>query len=771
MNMTKTEGIKRNKKRRTKRGALKLTFGLLFLGFAGLLIAASVIFRFDEWRSFDASLILDCDKSAIVCDSNGDLVCIASAGEKRIWVGIESIPDVVVNAFVSAEDARFYTHDGIDIVRIFGAAWADIRAGGYVQGASTISQQLIKLSHLSSEKTLDRKLEEAVLAMTLEDNYSKDEIMEMYLNYVYFGGGYYGIEAASLGFFGVDVSALTTAQAAQLAGILKSPSAYAPHIDMDASVGRRDTILGLMKEYGYIEQQEYDEAIAEEPVLKCAFPTDRNTYIDFALSEACELSGLTMDELLASGVEIYTTLNTEINDYCISLMNDDANFPIDAAQGALTVLDDRGGIIAMVGGRGEYTAQSLNRAADIERQPGSLIKPILVYAPAIELYGCSAATMLYDEQKSFGTYTPRNSDDKYFGWVTMRTAVTKSLNVPAVELLSRIGLPSAVLFAQSVGISFENEEIGLSIALGGFTYGVSTLEMAGAFSMLSDEGVYIKPTSIERIDSDVFDYSRAQTGKRVMTEANAYILTSMLQSVAKEGTGRRLNELGMPIAAKTGTSVDENGVRDAWCAVYSSEYTAVAWMGLDSSAQGSLPSEAVGGSCTALLLSKLYSKLYEERDCPDFAMPSNVESVRLDIRCIEQGKCALASALTPDEYVCEEVFSVGTSPLEIDSYWTLPRPPDEIGWSISAYGSPVISFCPIFSHLEYRLIRVDQLGNELTIYTITNTTELVSYTDTTAVRGAVYTYYVVAVHPELLTAGEPTVSEPSRKLRVVVPFD
>ncbi len=763
--------LMRNRHRKKRGHAwLKISAGIFFLVIAGLIIAASAIFKFDEWQSLNVKLITECDRSAMVYDRNGELLCIASDTEKRIWVDIDTIPMDVIEAFVSAEDARYYTHEGVDIVRIFGAAWADLKAGEYVQGASTISQQLIKLSHLSPEKTLNRKLEEAVLAMTLEKFYDKNEIMEMYLNYVYFGGGYYGIEAASLGYFGVHASELSNAQAAQLAGILKSPSNYAPHLDIEASLGRRNVVLGLMKEYGCLSEAEYAEAIEEKCTLNCAFPTERSTAIDYALTEACDILGTDMETLLSSGAQIYTTIDGELDAVCVELLNDDSTFPSDTAQGALTVLDSTGGIVSMVGGRGEYIARSLNRAADIERQPGSLIKPIIVYAPAIERYGCTAATMLLDEKKSFGDYSPRNSDDKYYGWVTMRTAVTKSLNVPAVELLSDIGLPSAVMFAKDLGISFEGEDIGLSLALGGFTYGVSTLEMAGAYSAFSNGGVFYRPTSINRIESGDVVYSRSVSGERVMSSANAYILTSMLQSVASEGTGRRLAELGLPIAAKTGTSVDANGVRDAWCAVYSSEYTAVAWMGVDDPSKGSLPAEAVGGKCTADLLAKLFGRIYGSRTCPNFNMPEDVSVINIDTRKVESGEVMLASTLTPEEYLVSEYFAAGTAPTAVDGYWTIPRAPDEIGWSINAYGAPVITFCSLYDYLEYRLVRINPDGTEEIIQQTANVTGLVSHTDNTAICGAVYSYYVIAVHPELEVNGSEAASEPSRSLRVFVPF-
>jgi len=765
--------VKALKNKRIKRphSVLKICLGVLLLIFAGLMIAASAIFRFDEWHSLDPSLIKNCERSLLIYDSESNLVC-AAGDTKRIWVDIDSLSQTTVNAFIAAEDTRFYSHDGIDLYRIFGAAWADIKAGGYVQGASTISQQLIKLSHLSSEKTLDRKLEEAVLATELEGRFSKDEIMEMYLNYVYFGGGYYGIEAAALGYFGCSASELTAAQAAQLAGILKSPSAYAPHLDKEASIGRRNNVLRLMRDNGFLDGAEYSAALAEESILKNGFPNERTCYIDYAIDEACALLGVDAETLMHSGMSIYTALDSGLDSACRELMRTDECFPSEGSQGALTVVGSDGSIKAMCGCRGEYAAGSLNRAANIERQPGSLIKPILVYAPALESRRYTAATVLSDEPKSFGSYTPRNSDDKYYGAVTLRRAVTGSLNVPAVSVLADVGLPNAVMFAQRMGISFEGEKMGLALALGGFTHGVSPLEMAGAYAAIANGGVYIRPRCIVKVldANGNTEYERRLYGERVMDEGTAYILTSMLQGVAIEGTGRRLAETGLKLAAKTGTSVDDNGVRDAWCAAYSKEYTAVAWMGTDSAENGSLPDNAVGGNHTALLLAKVFEHIYKGRDCPDFTMPDNVTECIIDCYAVSSGEVYTASELTPAEYTRTEYFIKGTEPQASNGYWDMPTPPTELGWSIGSNGKPIISFTAESRLLTYVVTRRDPGGAETAVAEFSGRSGYLSCEDTTAEPGAIYRYSITAVHPEIKQNGVPLESAPSRELSIVVPY-
>lgn len=676
----------RSRSRSRAGSILKLIVGSILLLIGGALVFLSVCLNAGDWREFDPQLIESCPAALQIFDRTGELISV-SGPEKRIPVKLSELKECTVNAFITTEDTRFYRHGGIDLYRIAGAAWADIKAGGFVQGASTISQQLIKLSHLSPEKTLDRKFEEALLALQLESRYSKDEIMEMYLNYIYFGSGFYGIEAASLGYFGIHASQLSVSQSALLAGILKSPSAYAPHIDLEASKARRDTILKKMAENGLIDTQELDSSLNEKVELKNALTSQTNAMTELAVREAAEMLCISREDLQKSGYRIFTSMDCSLNDYCAELFGDDANFPSENAQGALIVLDGYGRIAAMVPGRGGHSPGGMNRAIDSKRQPGSLIKPVFVYAPAIEMYGYEPNTELLDAPRSFGDYEPRNSDEKYYGYVTLRTAVAKSLNIPAVTVLSDIGLPSAIMFSESLGLDLHNETPCLPMALGGFRHGVSVYEMAGAYSAFQRGGVYVKPSCVDRIVDRNGNtlYVRASSGKRVMRETTANAMTSMLINAAAEGTAKRLYDESIELAAKTGTSVDANGVRDAWCAAYSPEYTAVIWMGTDSSAEGSLPSEAVGGNHPALILKKLFQRIYESRSCPSFGCSEANET---------SGK-EVGVDLTAPDALSENVLM-----------------PENVGWSISAEGKPVISFESRSDRCGYVIVRIDKEGNK-----------------------------------------------------------
>ncbi|MBQ9832586.1 MAG: PBP1A family penicillin-binding protein, partial [Clostridia bacterium] len=675
-------------------------------------------------------------------------------------------------------DARFYEHKGIDIIRIFGALWADIKAGGYVQGASTISQQLIKLSHLSSDKTIMRKIEEAVLAYQMEQMYTKDEILEMYLNYVYFGGGFYGIEAAARGYFGVGAEELTVEQGATLAAILKSPSQYAPHLDAEASERRRNLVLSLMNEYGYLSEAEMKEAQGKPlGILKkvnASLP-ERGYYVDEVIATACEMLDISNEELLCGGYRIYTCMDKELQDYCEDVFEDESLFPDAECEGALVIQSAKGGYIeAMIGGRSSDNAMAFNRAVDIKRQPGSVIKPIICYAPALESGGYTAATMILDEKCEFGDYAPDNYGDEYNGYVTLREAVTRSLNIPAVKVLEDISVPAGKAFAKECGIEFDEKDTSLTLALGGFTYGVSPLEIANAYSVFASGGIYDEAVMILEIQDKNGDtlYRHTGNGKRVMSEQNSYILTSMLQTAIEEGTGRRLGELMIPLAGKTGT-VDENnseGNRDAWMAVYNSEYTAVVWQGYDTSENGNaLPNDATGGKYPALILKKVFEKLYEAKEAPDFVRPSGVSEIKLDARSMEhEHKVVLSSSLTPKDSIVTELFAIGTEPTEESTYWEVPRAAADFNVWLDENGCPVISFKTVQDFAVYRLYRTS--GNtEVFMGEWNSDAKSVNFVDKGTKNNTSYTYYVLSLHGELHINGEQVKGAQTKSLSVKTP--
>lgn len=767
---------RREKRMRRRRIVLRTLLGFMLLGLSFLLFGAIYVLRLDAWEEFDPEKILGTPQALLVYDGDGKEVSCLSGQETRISIPISEVPLHVRQAFISAEDARFYEHIGVDFIRILGAAWEDVKAGGYVQGASTISQQLIKLSHLSTEKVMSRKLEEAVLAYQMEQQYSKDQILEMYLNYVNFGGGYYGIEAAAMGYFGVHASELTVAQGALLAGVLKAPGHYAPHLHMDASIERRNLVLRLMQEYGYLSAEECTAAQSEQVVLKSDLNKGvRGYYIDLALQQACATLNISMSDLLAGGYRIHTAMDSGLQQKCEEILKNNELFPPEAqdVQAALVVVNTHtGGVAALMGGRESTAALEYNRATRIRRQPGSVIKPIIAYAPALENFQFTTVSMLLDEPTDFNGYKPEDFGSKYRGWVTLRDAVAYSLNVPAVKVLSSIGVDSGKQFAEQLGISFEAQDSSLALALGGFTYGVSPYQIAGAYAAFSTGGLYSAPSLILSISDTKGNllYSYEPERKRVMSEANAYILTDMLQSVIEEGTGRRLDELKFALAGKTGTTGEGEGNRDAWMAAYNPEYSAAVWMGYDDAASGkTLPHNATGGTYPAMILSEVFTKLYENKTPPEFVKPEGVIEVKLDGYTLENDHTAvLASALTPSASVVREVFAAGTEPSNSSEYWVVPSPPTQFAVELSASGQPVVSFQSLQSFVLYRLYR-ESAGVAQMVGEWPGTSGLIRYTDTDAKEGKTYSYYVIPVHPQLKIGGKQVVGPSSKRIELKIP--
>lgn len=724
-----------------------------------LLCGAVKTLGMDRWVDFDVYRITGCDRTSIIYDGQSDVVSRLHGVQDRTWVSVSELQPSTVYAFISAEDARFFEHEGVDVIRIAGAIVADIKAGSYVQGASTISQQLIKLSHLTSEKTISRKAEEAALAYEMERQYSKEDILEMYLNYVYFGGGYYGIEAAAEGYFGVHASDLTLDQSAMLAGILKSPSGYAPHINYAASINRRNNILRLMRDYGYITDDEKKQAAAKRPtILHDKREEYSGYYTDAVTKSAAALMGITVDELIRGGYSIYSAMDSDIQHYCEEMFKNGELFPAEDSEAAIVVLEPSTGmVVAMVGGRSYTGGISFNRATDIRRQPGSVIKPVIAYAPAFEYLNYTAADMILDEETTFADYTPSNYGNKYYGWVTVREAVTKSLNVPAVKTLSAVGVYRAKDFAKRCGIEFDDKDDSLALALGGFTYGVSPLQIAGAYSCFASGGIYNTPTLIKKITdrNGLTVYEYRQDSRRVMSEANAYILTSMLKSVVTEGTGHRLNTLDIPIAGKTGTVGLANGNRDAWMAGYTPEYTAVVWQGYDSDRLGLLPSSATGGTYPALMLYELFNHIYPDGRSGDFEKPESVKQYSIDAKTLKkQHKAVLANAMTPQSSRVTEYFTEETAPEDVSGYWAVPGSAQNL-LAVREEGGVMVSFdCPDDFGM-YTLWRSEAGKAEKPLMTWNGREGHIEYIDAAVKPGKGYRYRVTVKHEELLIGDEP----------------
>ena len=525
--------------------------------------------------------------SSQIYDIHGNEIANIHAAENRRPIGINEIPKNLQNAFIAVEDNRFYDHVGIDPRGIIRAVWANIRGRTVTEGGSTITQQLAKNAYLTQDRTLKRKVQEVFLALQLERQYTKQEILELYMNQIYFGQGAYGVQAAAQTYFGKDAKDLTLNECAMLAGIPKSPNYYSPINNMDAAMERKAIVLDQMVKYGYISDSEA-ASTKKEPlhIAKSTNDGGKNAsyFVDYVLQLLAEKYG--DDAIYKDGLKIYTTIDMDMQAAAEAAMKNLPTYFTDAngivqPQGALVAIDPHTGYIkAMVGGRG---TDQFNRATQAVRQPGSAFKPF-VFAAALE-NKYTPESIIEDKPLKVGTWEPQNYSRNFSGKVRLRDVVRWSLNVPTVRIAQDIGIDKAIYYAQEMGISTfvldgATNDRNLATALGGMTRGVTPLELTSAYGTFANRGVHVKPVAILRVVSrtgKVLEEAERKE-KSVMSADNAAALTAMLEDVIRRGTGTRAN-IGRPAAGKTGTTSDYH---DAWFVGYTPDLVAGVWIGNDS---------------------------------------------------------------------------------------------------------------------------------------------------------------------------------------------
>lgn len=525
--------------------------------------------------------------SSQIYDIHGNEIANIHAAENRRPIGINEIPKNLQNAFIAVEDNRFYDHIGIDPRGIVRAIWANIRGRTVTEGGSTITQQLAKNAYLTQDRTLKRKVQEVFLALQLERQYTKQEILELYMNQIYFGQGAYGVQAAARTYFGKDAKDLTLNECAMLAGIPKSPNYYSPVNNMDAATERKAVVLDQMVKYGYISDSE--AAAAKKEPLHIAKNTNdggksASYFVDYVLQQLAEKYG--DDAIYKDGLKIYTTIDMDMQAAAETAMKNLPTYFTDAngivqPQGALVAIDPHTGYIkAMVGGRG---TDQFNRATQAVRQPGSAFKPF-VFAAALE-NKYTPESIIEDKPLKVGSWEPQNYSRNFSGKVRLRDVVRWSLNVPTVRIAQDIGIDKAIFYAQEMGISTfvldgATNDRNLATALGGMTRGVTPLELTSAYGTFANRGIHVKPVAILRVVSrtgKVLEEAERKE-KSVMSADNAAALTAMLEDVIRRGTGTRAN-IGRPAAGKTGTTSDYH---DAWFVGYIPDLVAGVWIGNDS---------------------------------------------------------------------------------------------------------------------------------------------------------------------------------------------
>ena len=738
----------------------------ILLSILGALAAVAIgafVWQLDlgHWEKLDVDKIHDVRLATRVYDAQNEVAGSLFASENRVNVSIDSLPAYVPEAFVAAEDARFYKHGGVDLQRIAGAAWHDVKTMSYAQGASTITQQLIKLTHLTSAKTLSRKVQEAFLAVRLEGILTKDQILEAYLNVVYFGNGAYGIGTAAEKYFGKSAAELTLGEASLLAGVIKSPSRYAPHVNLDAAKGRRQYVLASMIENGYITQEQADAAEAEpiDVASSASASGAYGWYIDEVAREAQEVLGISAEELLSGGYSVHTALDTGAQQAAEATMEDTSFYPEAAAQGSLIAMNpDNGEVVAIVGGREYEVQRGLNRATQSRRQPGSSIKPLTTYAAAVDRYGYVPTSPAYDVQRTYGDgYSPGNAGGTYNGQVTLRAALARSLNAATVDLADTVGVDALTKYAKAFGLSIEQEDRNLALALGSMTYGVTPEEMCAAYSALANGGMVHKPHLIRKIEDRYGNlvYEYAPQDARAVTVQSAYILTDILKTAAKSGTAKALSSLPFPVAAKTGTAGLPNGdTSDAWTVAYTPEIAVAVWMGLDSNANGGMAASVSGGGYAAKACAEFLSQISQKLHRRDFQRPSGVNVLLVDGYALEnEHRVALASANTPSEYVVSELFEGETDTMPVSDVWDAPGPVSDLTIMSTAGETPVIGFTAVSPYAEYLVVRNTNGAYDIVAILSGAAGERLSYTDAGADLGAEHAYTVIPRHKLLFELG------------------
>lgn len=677
--------------------------------------------------------------------------------ENRIKIEYDDLPQVLIDAVIATEDARFFEHKGIDFRRLGGAIIANIRDGFGSEGASTITHQVAEKMFLTPEKKIKIKVQEQWLAFQLEREFSKEQILEMYLNTIFYGNNAYGVAKAAEVYFGIeDLHDLNLVQAAMLAGLPQRPSAYNPFENPDLMKERVDTVLDLMVRHGKITEEEAEEAkkvdITSVLTDEKPEPFPYDSFIQKAQKELEEkLEGVDVN---TAGLKVYTTLDRDVQDHVEFLLTDSPENPIpypdDEMLAGMAVVDTKTGAIRAIGGnRNKDTAFGSNYAINAHRQPGSTIKPILAYGPAIEYEKWSTYHQIHDEPyQPSGSNPIRNWNRQYHGWVSARYALVQSLNVPAAKTLEEIGSERVKTFAENLGIEFATDVLDPRDAIGGTSTNVSPLQLAGAFSAFGNEGIYTEPYAVEKVefpDGSVIDLKPEP--EAVMADYTAYMITDMLKDVVTEGTGQTANIPSLPVAGKTGTTNLENkpGANNSWFVGYTTNYSIGVWTGYQENDRilenTKIPQE---------LFRNTMAEISKDIETPDFEKPNSVVEVE-----IEKGSNppALPSEHTPKENIITELFVRGTEPSTVSETFDELEPVSNLTATYNEASETIDVSWDYSSDIDVSFEVAYRIGDGQ--FKQLSTTKDKSISISEIEQGATYTIQVTAISDEDNTKSEP----------------
>lgn len=728
---------------------LKVIAILLSLLLISAIIYLITIMTSSDYIKLDKSRLNSINNSLSVLDCTGQPIEQALYYNNTQYVAITDIPQHVIDSFVVTEDKRFFSHHGTDAYRIMGATLNNVKSHSFKEGASTITQQLIKNTHLDNSKTIKRKINEMHLAHQLENNYSKHQILEMYLNTIYFGNNCYGIENASQCYFNKSTKDLTLEEGAVLAGLIKAPNTYSPTSNIDKCTTRRNLVLRLMLKENKITQSQYDNAIAQSIYCQQSDNTAYKQYLYGVINEACSILNMSHVQLINSKLTIKTYYDPLCQQAIEKAIKSDKTVDIEGKLAnicAVSCDNATGGIKAMyIRGNDSIDTQ--------KRQVGSTIKPIGVYAPAIDVGKLTSASCILDEAGNYDGYQPSNYNDKYYGWTTATNALAQSANNSAVKVLCSVGVDKSIRYLSKMGISVGKTE-NLSLALGNVTDGMDIYQLTQAYATLANNGKYNKCTYIQSISNNKGSiYSNNITNRQVFRDSTAYIATYMLQQTVKSGTAKKLNGLPYEVACKTGTVGNSNGNTDAISCCYTSDSTFSMWI------SGNLSNKITGGSAPCQLLSDTLSHYYKHTKPAKFAVPQSV--VFKDIDTVEldnQHKPTLANENIKQNECQSYPFAIDNVPNQTSQrgmqsqQYNLIVTPQKYGIEIGSSTEDVVKIYKMVGDKEVELGTV----NDNVLY------------DSDIIKGTTYIYYGKVYRNNCLIATTPqySVSIPTDDLDV-----
>ena len=627
----------------------KIISGILLSFLVILLFSVAIFYILTSSYKLDEQKFVDAKNSITYFSKDGEVLDTLS---KNVSVEeIKNIPKNTKNAFIAIEDKRLYKHNGIDYKGLLRATVNNLKSMSFKEGGSTITQQLIKNTHLTNEKTIKRKLIEFRLAKKLEKRYSKDKILETYLNTIYFGENTFGISDASKTYFGKEVNNLTLKESAVLAGIVKAPSIYSPFRNYNKCINRANLVLKKMLEEKLISQDEYNLAINENLSLN-GVKSEKNSYIT-ACSNIVD-SLIDSNKIKGKNIKIYTNFSKKHQD----LLEESLNLYNGNYNKSGIIIDNDGNALAMVGKENK------------RHQLGSIIKPLLVYAPAIEEGLIDEITPILDEKTDFGGYTPSNYNEKYYGYISAKDALAKSSNVCAVKVLNYLGIDKLVDYAKKFNIEIEESNKNLSLALGTSSGNVSFFDVVACYNSFANNGIYKEYSLINKITDNNGKtlYLPKENRHKVFSESTAFIISDILEETVNTGTAKNM-KLDFPISAKTGTVGNKNGNTDAYAISYTKDYAVGIWLENENYMENSI----TGGTIPSKISKEIWQNLYKNSRPTNFEKPNMVEKISLDkISYDVDHKIVLADEVAPKRFLIDGYFKTSNLPKEKSNRFSYP---------------------------------------------------------------------------------------------------